>query len=71
MYVHNACCYGYTMQARDDDRNGFMELAQTKGNVSLVLNITAAVVVAMSWIAFITVIIVQVSRAVGTSLHHQ
>ena len=48
------------MQAQDDDRRGFLESMQTKANVSLGLNITAVVVIVLSWLLFITGSIIMV-----------
>ena len=48
------------MQARDDDRNGFLESAKSKASVSLGLNIAAVVVIVLIWILIIIGIIVRV-----------
>ena len=48
------------MQAQYDDRRGFLESMQTKANVSLGLNITAVVVIVLSWLLFITGSIIMV-----------
>ena len=45
-------------QARDDDRNGDLAAARTKGKISLGLNLTALVVVVLSWTAYIVAEIV-------------
>ena len=57
-----------TMQAQEDDRNGFLESAQTKASISLGLNTVAAVLIMLGWILFIG-IIVQVSISYGQSSH--
>ena len=54
-------CHGYTIQARDDDRNGFPESAKSKASVSLGLNIAAVVVIVLIWILIIVVTIVRVT----------
>ena len=56
-YMWHACCHGYTMQAQDDDRNGFPESAKSKASVSLGLNIAAVVVTVLIWILIIIGII--------------
>ena len=42
------------IQAQDDDRNGFMDSAQTKAKAALGLNIAAVVVVVLIWITIVT-----------------
>ena len=44
----------FTMQAQDDDRNGFMDSARTKAKASLGLNITAVVIMVLIWILIVT-----------------
>ena len=55
------------MQARDDDRNGFMEAAKTKAKASLGLNIAAVVVVVLTWILIVTGLIFYFVLIVGAA----
>ena len=48
------------MQAQYDDRRGFLKSTQTKANISLRLNITAVVVIVLSWLLFVTGSIIMV-----------
>ena len=59
------------MQAQDDDRRGFLDSAQTKANISLGLNITAVVVIVLSWLLYITgVVIVVVEMKLWSNEHY-
>ena len=63
---------GYTVQAQDDDRNGFPESARSKASVSLGLNIAAVVVIVLIWILNIIGIIgiiISVSVAASNTRH--
>ena len=41
------------MQAQDDDRNGFLDSARSRAKISLGLNITAVVLVVLTWLLII------------------
>ena len=59
------------MQAQDDDRRGFLDSAQTKANISLGLNITAVVVIVLSWLLYITgVVVVVVEMKLWSNEHY-
>ena len=56
-----------TMQAQDDDRNGYLESAKSKASVSLGLNIAAAVVVGLSWLLIVIGIAIRVANNTAAS----
>ena len=41
------------MQAQEDDKNGFLDSARARAKISLGLNITAVVLVVLTWLLII------------------